>query len=399
MVKKKRKTTGKSSVTLSLTSQAHDRLAEMAQKSGFSRSAFLESVMTGKVAIATPDAEQKLAVVVEDDSSTPPKLHVAMIENDGGTDAVTVPPIDSSRTAELEEKLAEQAQMITALQAQIKAKDAAKLTALKSPPKPPQTLSVDQKKIDQELAAKDQKIASLTATLQQGQSQVKKLEAEVATGATNLTKQQAICAKLEQTLAQETRAVEENKTQNKILEKQLEEQYSRVSELAREVAQQQEKGQLLGQLELRLQQANEQGDRLKQQLSNTEVIQQKLQSELDAAATTRTQLQSQLSTADLEKTGLQQQVLGAKALEKELRSQKAALAELEAALYAERQLVSRLQTQLEAFAQLKQDYAALQTQYRVQGDRLTAMEAKANQLDGASGIGERYLNRWQKYKS
>ncbi|NJN74202.1 MAG: hypothetical protein HC799_16075 [Limnothrix sp. RL_2_0] len=54
MVKKKRKTTGKSSVTLSLTSQAHDRLAEMAQKSGFSRSAFVESVMTGKVRSPRP---------------------------------------------------------------------------------------------------------------------------------------------------------------------------------------------------------------------------------------------------------------------------------------------------------------------------------------------------------
>lgn len=393
MVKKKRKTTGKTSVTLSLTSQAHDRLAEMAQKSGFSRSAFVESVMAGKVAIATPDAEQKLAVVVADESSTPPKLQVAVVENTDESGSTAVPSTDNSNTTELAAKIAEQAQMIAALQAEIKAKDAAKPIVQK----PVQTPSIDQKKISQELVAKDEKIASLTTTLQASQSQVKKLEAEVAIGSTNLAKQQEICGKLEHKLEQETRAVEKNQTQNKVLEKQLEEQYSRVSELAREVARQEEKGQLLGQLELRLQQANEQGDRLKQQLDNTEVVQQKLQSELEAAATTRTQLESQLSAADLEKTGLQQQVLKTQALEEELRLQKATLAELEAALYAERQLINSLKTQIEAADSLKKDYAALQTKYRVQGDRLTALEAKANQLDGASGIGERYLNRWKKY--
>lgn len=393
MVKKKRKTTGKSSVTLSLTSQAHDRLAEMAQKSGFSRSAFLESVMAGKVAIATPDAEQKLAIVVEDESSNPPKLQVTVVESTDELTSTAAPATDNSNITELEAKIAEQSQMIAALQAEIKAKSVAKPIA----PKPVKTPSIDQKKIDQELTAKDEKIASLTTTLQESQSQIKKLEKEVSIGSTNLAKQKEICGQLEQKLAKETRAAEENQTQNKILEKQLEEQYSRVSELAREVARQEEKGQLLEQLELRLQQANEQGDRLKQQLNNTEVTQQKLQGELDAAATTRSQLESQLTAADLEKTGLQQQLLKAQALEEELRLQKATLAELEAALYAERQLINSLQTQLEATEGLKQDYAALQTQYRIQGDRLTALEAKANQLDGASSIGERYLSRWKKY--
>jgi chromosome segregation ATPase len=397
MVKKKRKTTGKSSVTLSLTSQAHDRLAEMAQKSGFSRSAFVESVLAGKVAIAAPDAEQQLAVVVEDESSIPPKLQIAVVESTDELASIAAPSADNSNTIKLAEKIAEQSQVIAALQAEIKAKNAVKPTALQSPQQQPEIPSIDQKKIGQEVAVKDEKIVNLTATLQRSQSQVKILEEEVRVSAKNLVEQQEIRVKLERTLAQETQAAKENQTQNKILEKQLEEQYSRVSELAREVAQQQEKGQLLSQLESRLQQANKQGDRLKQQLSNTEVVQQKLQSELDAAATTRSQLQSQLSTADLEKTGLQQQLLGTKALEENLRLQKATLAELETALYAERQLVNSLQTQLESVGQLKQDYAALQTQYRVQGDRLTALEAKANQLDGASSIGERYLSRWKKY--
>ncbi|MGB2923845.1 MAG: hypothetical protein WBB82_00915 [Limnothrix sp.] len=404
MVKKKRKTTGKSSITFSLTSQAHDRLAEMAQKSGFSRSAFLENVMAGKVAIASPEAEKNLAVTVEDATATPPKLQVAVVDDLQSIAASTSTAESASSGAatdqtakmtELETKIAEQAKHITELKNKLDQKVAVQPT----PVRRVETKPENSQKHSQELKAKDTEIATLKARIDNYDAQVQTLKEQSTGLEKNLTENATMHSTLQQEVARKDRELKENQEQTKTLEKQLEEQYSRVSNLAKEVAKQNAKNEVLEQLELRLKEANTQGDRLTKQLDDNQVIQQQLQDKLVSAESLKTQLENQLSTADLEKTGLQEQISGAKALEQELQTQKATLAELQTELYNERQLVNRLKAQLEAVEKLRQDYALLQTEHRNQGDRLVLLESQANQNDSISGIGERYLNRWQKYMS
>lgn len=115
MAKKKRKTTGKNAVTLSLTSQAIDRLAEMAQKSGFSRSAFVENLMAGTVSITALEAEKNLLVSVENEAEDTAKVQVDLAETTAANTKPTVPDPD----AELADKVASQAKIIADLEAKL----------------------------------------------------------------------------------------------------------------------------------------------------------------------------------------------------------------------------------------------------------------------------------------
>ena len=179
MAKKKRKTTGKSSLTLSLSSQARDRLAEMAQKAGYSRSAFVESVMSGKVSIGAITPEKNLAFTMEDETAQPPKMAIAVVEDAVETETAASPEIDNSHLEEIEKlqaKIAEQAKQITNLST---AKPEKK-SALKAPPSRPQDNAKSVKKVSADLAKKDKEIAALNKQLETSQSDQQKLEKELA---------------------------------------------------------------------------------------------------------------------------------------------------------------------------------------------------------------------------
>jgi peptidoglycan DL-endopeptidase CwlO len=128
MAKNKRKTTGKNAITLSLTSPAIDRLAEMAQKSGLSRSAFVENLMAGTVAITAPEAATNLLVSVSQSTDNKSQVQVSLADAPIANPPADT-PVSNEGSAELEAKIAAQAKTIADLEEKL----AAHSTALKRP--------------------------------------------------------------------------------------------------------------------------------------------------------------------------------------------------------------------------------------------------------------------------
>ncbi|WP_030007311.1 hypothetical protein [Picosynechococcus sp. NKBG042902] len=174
MAKKKRKTTGKNAVTLSLTSQAIDRLAEMAQKSGFSRSAFVENLMAGTVSITAPEAEKNLLVSVENEAEDTAKVQVDLAETTAANTKPTAPDPD----AELAEKVASQAKIIADLEA--------KLAEASPPLKRPVARPNTAEKSAPAVTDQSPKIATLEKQIADQKNQIQDLTKQLNESAKNL---------------------------------------------------------------------------------------------------------------------------------------------------------------------------------------------------------------------
>ena len=180
MAKKKRKTTGKSSLTLSLTSQARERLSEMSQKAGFSRSAFVENMMAGKVSLAAIEPEKNLAFTVEDASAEKPKMNIALLEKTAEAPALTD---DNSSTEELgilQAKIVEQAQEIESLKQQKESQIESSAPVLKAPPSRTTKTTNKSKKETVNSTEKDKEIAKLTQELEAEKKNVEALKVELS---------------------------------------------------------------------------------------------------------------------------------------------------------------------------------------------------------------------------
>ena len=420
MVKKKRKTTGKTSLTLSLTSQACEYLAEMSQKSGFSRSAFVESLLHGKVAITAPEAVKNIALTPSEGDTASAQVKIEVLDEvlaESTKPIATVADSESDLVKELQAKIAEQNQQIAqaeSLQTQIteQTKKIAELETqiaqnkpvLKQPVAPPQKLAIDTEKTKQELVAKDTKIADLTQAIKDTEARLEALGKQQ----TEQEKEQAkIVADLQKELAQKEAQVKTEREQNATLENQLQEQYNRVSSLAKDVAQQKIQDETLAQLEAQLAKAKEEGDRQQKQLSQAQEQQAELKTQLAAAESQQQTLKAQLQQVNTEKDNLNSELAKAQSLVQELRQQVGMIAQLQTELNAKQQLIQSLQAQIAAqqqsvqaaqaqLTESKGRYAELESRYHALGDRLQVLETQASQANTVTNIGEFYLNRWRK---
>ncbi len=354
MAKKKRKTTGKSSLTLSLSSQARERLAEMAQKAGYSRSAFVESVMAGKVAIATVEPEKSLEFTFEEGSAEQQKIGVEVVEE---TTIASSTGLDNSNLEEiqnLQAKIEEQAEQISQLQTEKKAKQA----TLNAPPSRPQTEGENSPKNLAELAAKDEEITKLNQLLVDSQNHIQQLktdlqrhseeqEVQVTKLSESLTAKDKALAKLQQEFEQKDTQIQENQAENQTLEKQLEEQYARVSSLAKEVAQQKNQVAELDKLQAQLEQAQAHGDRLQKQLEQAQIQTQQAQQQSADLVSQKQQLQAQLKTLDTEKVDLAEQLQAAHQQQQELQERLGAIADLTDKLEASKRQIAELEAKIE----------------------------------------------------
>ncbi|MEB3226198.1 MAG: hypothetical protein VKJ86_10405 [Synechococcus sp.] len=296
MAKKKRKTTGKNAVTLSLTSQAIDRLAEMAQKSGFSRSAFVENLMAGAVAITAPEAQTSLIVLAETEEENKNQIQINTGVNLSRT-LTTAVSDDTTALEPLKEKIAAQEKIIADLEAKL-----AVAPELKRPVARPNVSektaisTVDQ---TQKVAALEQALKSQENKVQQLTNDLKNLQQELTTAG---QKEAALQQQLEQT----NLTLAQSQAQNKALTQELESQKATVIQLS-------------------------------QQSAATETA----QATLKALGQEKKQLQQQLATATAHKAALQSQIT-----------------HLEQALQASKDQAATQASLEKAYGELKQQYEA-----------------------------------------
>lgn len=434
MAKKKRKTTGKSSLTLSLSSQARDRLSEMSQKAGYSRSAFVEKMMAGQVSIAGVEPEKSLAFIQEEGNTPEPKISLTLVEN---TTDVTIAPSaepEQSVTQELEQlqaKIAEQAQEIELLKQQ---KEVSKQDSpsLKAPPTRPQPSKQETVQKTVELNKKDEKIATLTQQLANAEKTVEKVQAELSQKATEITELTAqveakatalataenssetlqgqitelsnVLATKEQTLAQlqedfEQRevAIKAHQEHNATLEKQVQEQDARVTAFAQEVAAQKAQVEQLTVLQAELAQAKAEGDRLQGELAQAKQSQEtalttakeQAQAEIQAITAQKDQLATELATTVQEKATLTSEL---QAQQRRLNS----ATDLQNQYNASQQQLRLVQAQLNQASTTQAQYDQLRRQFQEQGDRLKSLEEELAISRSFAAIGDSVLNRWKR---
>ncbi|OKH13809.1 hypothetical protein [[Limnothrix rosea] IAM M-220] len=455
MAKKKRKTTGKTALTLSLSSQARERLAEMSQKAGYSRSAFVESVMSGKVAIATVEPEKSLAFTIEDETANPQKMTIAVVENGAQAMQAEAPNPDNSHLEEIKKlraKIEEQAKQIATLSTE----KSNSPSTLKVAPSRNENASKPVAKESLELAAKEKEIANLNQQLKTTQAEILTLKnewdeskdrsstkadispdvlKELQSAKSNLERRvldlqrqieakDAVIAELRSTVKEtETNAVRlnemiaakdknlaalrqefeqkdtqvrANQTKNQTLEKQLEEQYARVSSLAKEIAQQKNEVQQLEQVKAQLAEVKAHGDRLQRQLREAQGQHQQAMAQSTTVASQKQQLEAQLNNSEKAKTLLTTQLQNSTQQQVALEQKIAELTKINAQLTVSQDLVRQLQTQIEAFAPFEAQCEALQRRYDAQTARLKELEVQAALDRSVANIGEKYLNRWQR---
>ncbi|BAW97418.1 ribbon-helix-helix protein [[Synechococcus] sp. NIES-970] len=333
MVKKKRKTTGKSAVTLSLTSQAIDRLAEMAQKSGFSRSAFVENLMAGAVAIAAPEAEKNLCVTVTQKADDEPQVQVSLAENTALSSAPAVFS-DSVDSATLTEKITAQEKIIADLEAKLVAANA------------PRQETVVPAKSTGLTTAQTTKITALETQLKEQEAQLKKSTRAMQEMQQKLDRVALEKAALQQEIDKKDQILAQTKIDQAALTKGIEAEKAMVAQL--------------------------------QQQSNANA----------AAKVTEAELQETITALRQEKEQLQGQFQEATQAQASLGRKVTQLEEALKAAQADR---------TQALASLQQAYSDLKQQYKTQGDRLRILESKAHQTTAVTSVGEFYLNRWRKY--
>ncbi|MBV5257762.1 hypothetical protein FLX56_04910 [Synechococcus moorigangaii CMS01] len=299
MAKQKRKTTGKNAVTLSLTSQAIDRLAEMAQKSGFSRSAFVENLMAGTVAIAAPEAKTNLLVAVETKAENVTEVQVSLAENTS-TNGAAVP---SSEPNELAEKVAAQAKIIADLEA--------KLADSSSQLKPPVSRANKPEKATPSAVDQTAKVTALEKQLEAQKNQCQTFTKEIEALQHDLKVTTQKNEALQQQLAEKDQAIAQAQTQNQTLAQDLETQKAAVTQLS------------------------------EKSTAASQAMQAQLQANLAALKQENAQLQRQLQVATEAQAPLQHKVI-----------------QLEQALQASQAQASTQADLQKAYAELKQQYAA-----------------------------------------